>query len=99
MRKFSLAALAALGLCLTLIPTASYAQSCGRLRWMCEHKEELGLEGSGTCRRYREECGSNNDGGDPCARLRYQCEHKEELGLEGAGTCRRYRESCGGGGY
>lgn len=38
----------------TTIP--SYAQDCQQLRWACEHKEELGLEGAGTCRRYREQC-------------------------------------------
>jgi hypothetical protein len=30
---------------------------CERLRWKCEHKYELGQEGEGNCRRYREECG------------------------------------------
>ena len=29
---------------------------CAKLRWTCEHKDELGLEGAGTCRRYREAC-------------------------------------------
>jgi hypothetical protein len=95
MRKLTLTALAALGLSLALIPTASYAQNCSRLRWACEHKEELGLQGAGTCRRYRENC--QGGGEDRCSKLRYACEHKEELGLQGAGTCRRYRETCGGG--
>ncbi|MCW2273397.1 hypothetical protein GJ654_05860 [Rhodoblastus acidophilus] len=98
MRKVTLAALAALGLSLSLIPTASFAQNCSGLRYACEHKDELGLEGAGTCRRYREQCG-HRGGQDRCAKLRYACEHKDELGLEGAGTCRRYREACGGGYY
>jgi hypothetical protein len=32
------------------------ARLCSHLRWTCEHKEELGLEGAGTCRRYSETC-------------------------------------------
>jgi hypothetical protein len=69
-----------------------YAQNCRSLRWACENKGELGLEGAGTCRRYREECGG---GHNRCDDLRYACEHKDEMGLQGAGTCRRYRETCG----
>ncbi len=30
---------------------------CARLRWACRHKEELGEQGMGNCRRYREICG------------------------------------------
>ncbi len=66
---------------------------CERLRWRCEHKYELGQEGEGNCRRYREECGGRER---YCARLRWQCEHKYQLGQEGEGNCRRYREECGG---
>lgn len=29
---------------------------CSKLRWTCAHKDELGLDGAGTCRRYRETC-------------------------------------------
>jgi len=29
---------------------------CRHLRWKCEHKYELGQEGEGNCRRFREEC-------------------------------------------
>jgi hypothetical protein len=70
------------------------ADRCDRLRFKCEHKYELGLEGRGICRRYQEMCG-----GGPrvdCRALRYRCEHKYELGLEGRGVCRRYQEMCGG---
>ena len=30
---------------------------CERLRWRCDHKDELGEQGQGNCQRYREECG------------------------------------------
>jgi hypothetical protein len=30
---------------------------CRELRAACMHKEELGEQGQGNCRRYREECG------------------------------------------
>jgi hypothetical protein len=30
---------------------------CRQLRWACEHKDELGDQGRGNCRRYRETCG------------------------------------------
>jgi hypothetical protein len=66
---------------------------CERLRWKCEHKYELGQEGEGNCRRYREECGGR---ARYCERLRWKCEHKYELGQEGQGNCQRYREECGG---
>jgi hypothetical protein len=97
LRKLALTAIAAISLAAFIMPTGSYAQSCQKLRWACENKDELGLQGAGTCRRYREQC--ENRGHDRCAKLRYACEHKEELGVQGAGTCRRYREACGGGGY
>jgi hypothetical protein len=29
---------------------------CEQLRLACEHKEELGEQGEGNCRRYRETC-------------------------------------------
>src|SRR5271165_2806913 len=107
MKNLSSIALGTVGLFLTVLPTTSYAQDCRGLRWACEHKDELGLQGAGTCRRYRELCfgggvgfdggrvGFGGGGGDRlCAHLRWTCEHKEELGLEGAGTCGRYRETC-----
>jgi hypothetical protein len=93
MRIATLAALGLFALGMAL-PTGAYAQSCSQLRWACQNKGELGLEGAGTCRRYREECGRPQMG--HCDKLRYACEHKDEMGLEGAGTCRRYREECGG---
>ena len=83
------------GLFLMVLPTASYAQDCRSLRWACEHRDELGLQGATLCRRYHEQCrGGGQRGGSRCAQLRYACEHKNELGLQGAGTCARYRETC-----
>jgi hypothetical protein len=35
----------------------SRQQDCEELRRACEHKEELGEQGEGNCRRYRETCG------------------------------------------
>lgn len=29
---------------------------CQQLRWACIHKDELGEQGAGNCRRYREAC-------------------------------------------
>jgi hypothetical protein len=29
---------------------------CAKLQWACEHREELGLRGTGTCSRYRQTC-------------------------------------------
>jgi len=34
-----------------------YGADCRELRQACLHKEELGEEGQGNCRRYREVCG------------------------------------------
>jgi hypothetical protein len=31
-------------------------RDCEKLRWACLHKDELGEEGEGNCRRYRETC-------------------------------------------
>ena len=88
-----LAAIAATGF-LIADTTPSQAQSCHQLRWACQNKYELGLQGAGTCRRYREMCGNRQM--SHCGKLRYACEHKYELGIQGAGACRRYREACGG---
>jgi hypothetical protein len=27
-----------------------------KLRWACQNKEQLGFQGAGTCKRYRETC-------------------------------------------
>ncbi len=98
MKNLPSIAFAAAGLFLLVAPTAGYAQSCQALRWACEHKEQVGLQGAGMCRSYRERCGGYGGGhADRCAKLRWACEHKDELGLQGAGTCSRYREACRGG--
>ncbi len=72
----------------------SQAQSCNELRLACEHKDRLGEEGLGNCRRYRETCMHRESHYSMCRRLRYQCLHKEQLGLEGRGMCEQYRENC-----
>ena len=96
MKNLASIALGGAGLFLMVLPTPSYAQDCRGLRYACEHKDELGLQGAGTCRRYREQCSDFGGGGvaNKCAQLRWACEHKDELGLQGAGTCRRFREAC-----
>jgi hypothetical protein len=83
---------AAASLFFMILPATTYAQDCAGLRWACEHKDQLGLQGAGTCRRYKETCGG---GQGQCAQLRYACEQKDQLGLQGAGTCRRYHATCG----
>lgn len=35
----------------------SVSPNCGELRRACLHKEELGEQGEGNCRRYRQACG------------------------------------------
>ena len=37
-------------------PERSSQRECEELRRACLHKEELGEEGEGNCRRYRETC-------------------------------------------
>ena len=64
---------------------------CEELRRACEFKHQLGEEGEGNCRRYREECGRPQY---DCRELRRACEFKHERGEEGEGNCRRYRELC-----
>lgn len=100
MRNLISIAFGAAGLLFVVLPTPSYAQDCRALRYACEHKDELGLRGAGTCRRFNDQCGRETfvSGPSPfsatCRQLRWACENKDRLGLEGAGTCRRYRETC-----
>jgi len=66
MRTYMLAIVAAL----FAIPTAAFSESvhhryynrydggrCREMRAACMHKQELGEQGMGNCRRYRELCG------------------------------------------
>jgi hypothetical protein len=78
----------------TLLEQVQYGGYCSRLRYRCENKDELGEEGEGNCRRYRQECGGQRR--SYCENLRYRCENKDELGESGEGNCRRYRQECGG---
>jgi hypothetical protein len=75
------------------VTPVQYYDFCERLRYKCQYKYELGEEGDGNCRRYREECGGRRQ--TYCERLRYKCQYKYERGEEGEGNCRRYREECG----
>ena len=99
MRNLTSIAFGAAGLLLVALPIPSQAQDCRALRFACEHKDELGLQGAGTCRRFDAQC--RDVGEQPaafpnnCRQLRWACEHKDQLGLQGAGTCRRFRETCG----
>jgi hypothetical protein len=70
------------------------SEQCEELRRACQHKEELGEQGEGNCRRYRETCGERHSRRSLCQELRSACLHKEELGEQGEGNCRRYRETC-----
>jgi hypothetical protein len=77
---------------LVVVPEIALAQSCRELRLACEMKNELGEQGRGNCRAYREQCQQGPD----CASLRQACMFKNELGEQGRGNCRAYREQCAG---
>jgi hypothetical protein len=88
-----------------LVSEAS-AQSCRELRKACLMKDELGEQGQGNCRRYRDTCQGSGGGGmqqtgtapgGGCEVLRQLCLHKDDLGMQGMGNCRRYRDTCQGG--
>ena len=84
MLKLASITFGAVGLFLMVLPTTSYAQDCRRLRYACEHKDELGLQGAGTCRQYREQCGGGGGGG---------------FGVEGGGFRFGFGGGGGGGGH
>src|SRR5262245_10158779 len=73
------------------VTTVQYAGYCARLRYRCENKYELGIEGRGACHQYRVECGRANY----CEKLRQACRYKYERGEEGQGNCRRWKYECG----
>ena len=99
MRNLTSIVFGAVGLLFVALPIPSQAQDCRALRFVCEHKDELGLQGSGTCRRFDAQCREVREQPavfpNNCRQLRWACEHKDELGLQGAGTCRRFRDTCG----
>lgn len=68
------------------------AQNCAELRRACEMKRELGEQGRGNCRAYREQCTQQEEVN--CSALRVKCMFKQELGEEGQGNCRAYRQNC-----
>ena len=76
---------------LIALPGSAFAQSgrCEELRLACEHKDQLGEQGGGNCREYRQTCQRQS-----CAQLRYWCLHKDQMGGEGQGYCEKYRETC-----
>jgi hypothetical protein len=84
-----------LGSALLVLAAGSTAQArsdfCQRLRFKCEHKYELGEEGRGNCRRFKEICVERRV---DCRALRFRCEHKDEFGERGHGNCRRFYELC-----
>jgi hypothetical protein len=80
------------------IPTNLAAQAerrpdCRELKRACDMKQQLGEQGEGNCRRYRENCERRMGN---CERLRMACMFKSELGERGEGNCRQYRENCRG---
>jgi hypothetical protein len=84
-----------LGAALLALAAGSTAQArsefCQQLRFKCEHRYELGEEGHGNCRRFKEICVERRV---DCRALRYHCEHKDEFGERGRGNCRRFYELC-----
>jgi hypothetical protein len=85
------------GLFLVVLPTTSYAQDCRGLRWACEHKEELGAQGAGICRRYREQCGGGGGFGFEGGGFRFGFGGGGEGGGEGNGggdRCAKLRWAC-----
>jgi hypothetical protein len=68
--------------------------NCNELRRSCEMKGQLGEQGEGNCRRYREACGARPSRAETCRELRAACMNKDRLGEQGEGNCRRYRATC-----
>lgn len=89
LKSFSIAVILAL---LWAGPAFAQGPNCEELRRACENKEQLGEQGAGNCRRYREACEQPVQ--PNCAELRRACLYKDELGESGAGNCRAYREAC-----
>jgi hypothetical protein len=84
MKTIVLAAILSAGL---LVPSA-IAQDCEELRLACQMKRQLGEQGQGNCKAFRQ-CQQQQ-----CGELRQACLHKGELGERGQGNCKRYRETC-----
>jgi hypothetical protein len=76
------------------LPAAAQRGSqCEELRAACESKRQLGEQGEGNCRRYRQMC-ERPSRQQMCEQLRAACLQKGRLGEQGEGNCRRYRETC-----
>jgi hypothetical protein len=92
MNKLASIAVLAAGLFLSALPTTASAQDCRQLRYACEHKDELGLQGAGTCGRYKEQCRGGHGGGGGfnlnVGGLNVG------VGGGGSGRCRQLRYAC-----
>ena len=72
-----------------LIPSAASAEdACEELRLACQMKRQLGEQGQGNCRAWRQ-CKAAQ-----CGDLREACMRKVQQGTQGEGNCRRYRDTC-----
>ena len=97
-----------LGLIVALVPAAASAQqrvNCQELAAACQKKEQLGEQGEGNCRKFRQYCQGQGRQVQPqrqqdlrtyCRDMREACLHKEQLGEQGEGNCRQYRQTCRG---
>lgn len=94
-----------LGLVALLMPAAANAQNrvnCQELAAACQKKDQLGEQGEGNCKKYRQYCQQRQaqpqrqDMRAYCRDMREACLHKEQLGEQGAGNCRQYRQTCRG---
>ncbi len=102
MKAIMLVAVTALAI--TTVTAPAFAQrfggrgGCEELRLACMHKDRLGEQGAGNCRRYREQCTQQRQPRGPsCQELRYWCMNKERFNVQGRGYCKQYREQCHGG--
>ena len=79
----------------SMLPAAAQrGGQCEELRAACESKRQLGEQGEGNCRRYRQMCQPQQSRQQMCQELRAACMNKSQLGEQGEGNCRRYRETC-----
>ena len=93
MRAYAFVAAVAMAFLVLPVPVKA-AEDCEELKLACEHKGQLGEQGQGNCRHYREVC--LQPAVEDCAELRRACLHKGQLGEQGQGNCRKYRETCHG---
>ena len=92
MRAYAFVVAVAVAFLVAPISAKAAGEDCDELKLACEHKGQLGEQGEGNCRKYREACLQPT--AEECADLRKACLHKGELGEQGQGNCRKYREQC-----